>query len=66
MIGAKLIETRRMTDEEKKHEGWDFDAHNAIVLVFNNGAIIYPSRDEEGNGPGAIFGRYANGEDFSL
>ena len=42
-----------MTDAERLKENWDY---GTIVLVLGNGTIVYPSQDEEGNGPGALFG----------
>ena len=36
-------------------EGWEYSPHNSICLVLDDGSIIYPSQDEEGNGPGCFF-----------
>ncbi len=58
-IGAKLLEVRNMTNAEIKNEGWDYmcsELDLIKVLVFDDGSVIYPSRDYEGNGPGAFFG----------
>ena len=53
LIGAKLIEIRNLTQEELEYEGWD---RGTKALVFDNGCILYASKDEEGNGSGALFG----------
>jgi hypothetical protein len=58
-IGAKLIDVRNMTNAEIKNEGWDYmcsELDLIKVLVFDDGSVIYPSMDYEGNGPGAFFG----------
>ncbi len=52
-----------MTPDEQDVEGW---SRPAIVIVLDDGTKIYPSRDQEGNGPGAIFGVSAAGETFGL
>jgi len=55
MIGKKIVEVRDMTKVEMEREGWDFSpAPTAFVL--DSGEVIYPSRDDEGNGPGSLFG----------
>jgi hypothetical protein len=54
LIGLTVTEFRPMTSEEMEEEGWD--SSPPPVLVFSDGNKLYPSRDEEGNGPGAFFG----------
>jgi len=54
LIGKKIVEVRDMTEEELKAEGWDGDT--VMCLVLDDGSKLYPSRDEEGNGGGALFG----------
>ena len=58
VIGLKITEMRAMTEEEWQEEGWDY---GTIVLVLEDGTKIYPSQDEEGNGPGALFGMTKEG-----
>lgn len=53
LIGAKVVAIRQQTTIEMAVEGWD---KPAIVLVFDNGATLFASSDEEGNNPGALFG----------
>ena len=45
---------RLMTEAEMEREGWEINAPPVIVL--DNGAVIYPSSDSEGNSPGVLFG----------
>ncbi len=54
--GQKIVSVRWLTKMEAEREGWDTDNRPIIALVLEDGTILYPSRDEEGNGPGEIFG----------
>jgi hypothetical protein len=57
-LGVKLVDVRNMTQKEIDNEGWDYysQSDNIKALVFDDGSVVYPSMDYEGNGPGAIFG----------
>ena len=61
-IGQRIIEMRRMTEEEVRDEGWEdripLDVPLAFptIFVLANGVKFYASTDDEGNGPGAMFG----------
>lgn len=58
-VGLKVKEVRWMTTEEKEEEYWS-DHNEVPVLVFEDGSIIYPSCDPEGNEGGALFGKCGN------
>jgi hypothetical protein len=58
-IGATIKDIRWMTLEEMVREGW---SRPAVVLELEEGGKIYASCDEEGNGPGVLFGEDADGE----
>ena len=60
LIGRKIIDVRPLSPEEMAREGWKDEP--PIVLVLDKGELLYPSRDPEGNGPGALFGVGSNGE----
>lgn len=53
IIGLKIADIRSYTDEELDSEwggeGW------GCVIILEDGTPIHASRDDEGNGPGAIF-----------
>lgn len=58
--GQTIVMVRTMTDSEMKAEGWERyhgTSINPTCFVLSDGAIIYPSRDTEGNGPGEFFGK---------
>lgn len=54
--GQKIVDVRRMTEEEMEREGWKGRMGKPTVLELESGDILFPSQDPEGNGPGAIFG----------
>ena len=65
--GSKIIKVRSMTDAEYKREYWDNEPNNPVyVLELDNGGILFPSRDYEGNGGGALFGSDKNGNGFTI
>lgn len=65
VVGQKIAAVRNMTAQEAESEGWD-PRQLPVVIQLANGTLLYPSRDEEGNGPGVVFGREANGSTFWL
>lgn len=58
VIGRKIVEVRQMTKLEIDAEGWD---RGTTALVLDDGTVIYPSQDDEGNDCGALFGREKDG-----
>jgi len=65
LAGRRIVEVRAMSARELESEGWPPD-ETVPVLVLDNGAILFPSRDEEGNGPGALFGATAHKRGFRV
>ena len=56
-IGQKIVAILPMTKKMLDAEGWDPSPHApAVVVKLENGNFLYPARDAEGNGPGALFG----------
>ena len=54
--GTKITKIRNMTEQELSNEGWNDEGDYIVALELDNGRVIYPSRDYEGNGAGVIFG----------
>ena len=52
LVGRKIVRVRYMTQEECDHLGWNA---KGIVIHLDDGNLIYPSRDDEGNDAGALF-----------
>ncbi len=65
LVGKTIVAVREMTQEELEHEGWS-NRLLVPVLVLSDGTKLYCSRDEEGNGPGALFGMTLDGESFAV
>jgi hypothetical protein len=65
LIGRTITKIRPMTTGELSAEGWDI-GDNCSAIEFDDGTVLYPSRDEEGNGPGAFFGVDKNGNGFII
>lgn len=61
--GKTVKRVRSLTDEEKAEYAW-YSA--APVIEFEDGTIVFPSRDSEGNDAGALFGELANGSSLII
>ena len=52
LVGKAIVAVRYLTEEEREELGW-YD--RSVVLQLDDGTLIWPSRDDEGNGAGALF-----------
>jgi hypothetical protein len=52
LVGRTIVKARYMTDEEQEYFGW---YSKSIVIELDNGDLLFPSRDDEGNDAGALF-----------
>lgn len=59
-VGKKIKTVRSMNAKEMEHEGWSGN-RPPIVVVLDDGSKIFASMDEEGNGPGCLFGSNSEG-----
>jgi hypothetical protein len=67
LVGKKIIAMRPMTQQEMDQEGWESKFQGVpVVLILESGVKLYSSCDEEGNGPGAMFGMTPDGKSFSI
>jgi hypothetical protein len=57
-VGLTIAAVRPMMGSELKAEGWSPNPHHGTpaCLVLSDGTKLYASRDDEGNGPGVLFG----------
>ena len=65
MAGRVVKRVRLLTKKEMAEEGWA-DDKPATAIEFEDGSIVYGARDEEGNGPGELFGVESDGVTFML
>lgn len=63
LVGKKVTAVRYMTDEEVEDMGWN---SKALVIQLDDSSIIFPSRDDEGNDAGALFGQTKDGEELTF
>ena len=61
-MARSVIDVRYLTKEEVEALGW---SESVPVILFNDGTMLFPSQDDEGNGGGALFGQAKSGE-FTL
>ena len=52
LLGKTIVRVRYITENEMRDLYWD---RAGVVFELNDGTIVYPSQDDEGNGPGALF-----------
>jgi len=52
LLGRKIVRVRYMTAEEAQDMDWYC---RPVVMVLDDGNLIYPSCDDEGNNGGALF-----------
>lgn len=52
LVGRRIVAARYLSEIEAKRLGW----HNrSVVFELDNGNLVWPSMDDEGNGAGAMF-----------
>ena len=52
LVGRKIVNVRYLNEQEVEHMGW---YSSTVVIELDNGLLIWPSRDDEGNDAGALF-----------
>lgn len=52
LLGRKIMDVRYLSKEEADELGWDT---RCVVMQLDDGNLVYPSQDDEGNGAGALF-----------
>ena len=55
LVGRTIKNVRYLSDDEKETLDWD---SGSLVIELDDGNSIFPSADDEGNGPGALFTTY--------
>lgn len=52
LVGRRIVSVGYLDQSSCKEMMWD---RSCIVLVLDSGTRLFPSADDEGNGPGALF-----------
>ena len=58
-VGRRIVAVRSLTKANAAKQGWDegeWQWSDGVQLVLDDGSILIPSADWEGNGCGALFG----------
>lgn len=63
LVGRKITAVRYITEAECNVLGWNAAA---IVITLDDGTILFPSMDDEGNGAGALFGTKPGGAELTF
>lgn len=61
--GRTIVDVRYMTTQEAEVMGWSY---RPVVLQLDNGALLFPSQDDEGNDAGTLFGQTPENEDLTF
>jgi len=54
LVGRTITQVRYMSEEETKDMGW---YKRPLVINLDDGTMLIPSMDDEGNDGGALFGQ---------
>ena len=52
LVGRTIVGARYLSFEEADRLGWN---SRSVVFELDNGVLIFPSRDDEGNDAGSLF-----------
>jgi len=63
LVGRSIAKVRYMSIEEAKGMDW---FKRPVVIHLDNGTMLIPSMDDEGNDGGALFGQNRDGEDLTF
>lgn len=63
LLGRKIIGVSYMNNDEQEATGF---FHKALVIQLDNGTLLYPSADDEGNDAGAIHYQKEGDDDYIL
>lgn len=52
LVGKKIVKVGYLLKEETEGLGW---MYSSLAIELDDGTVIWPSRDDEGNDAGALF-----------
>jgi len=52
LLNKKIVGVRYLTKQEEEMLGWNY---RCVVMELEDGTLVYPSKDDEGNDAGALF-----------
>lgn len=68
LVGRTIECVRPMAEQELRHMYWPSHPRDGAppVIELDDGTVLFPSMDPEGNGPGALFGTTETGDEFII
>lgn len=63
LVGRTITGARYLTQPEMDNLGW---SKSVLLLTLDDGSLLFPSRDDEGNGGGALFGVDKGGNNLTF
>jgi len=63
LLGRTIKAVRYLTPEEMDDLGW---RSRSVAMFLDDGTIVWPSMDDEGNNAGALFGEKKGGEELTF
>ncbi len=59
--GRTIVDVRYLSKKETENMGW---YQRPVVMQLDDGSMIFPSQDDEGNDAGTLFGQSGKGEEW--
>ena len=63
LLNKKIVAVRYLTEQEQEILGW---YSRCVVIELEDGTIVYPSKDDEGNDAGALYFQSDKDNDYIL
>jgi hypothetical protein len=63
LLNKKIVKVRYMLPQEQEATGF---YRKALIMVLDDGSMIFPSADDEGNDAGALFGQDKDGSGLTF
>lgn len=55
LVGRRIVSVEPLPKDLMDHYIWTENDPGAVYITLDDGTRLFPSRDEEGNGPGTLF-----------
>lgn len=59
LVGRTVVSVDYLSRNDCTCVGWH---ESSVLIVFDDGTVVFPSQDDEGNGAGALFGQAPEGD----
>ena len=66
LVGKRIVSASYMTEEMAKDMGLDWWDYSTVVLLMDDGTIVFASSDDEMNQCGTLFAYEVNGTEIPM